>query len=306
MKSNFENKTEVKSTEYVLITPARNEEKFITLTLESVINQTALPLRWVIISDGSTDKTDEIVTKYCQEYDFIKLIKRNSPSNRNFASKVYAIKEGYDSIKDLNFSFVGFSDADMSCEANFYESLIKKMLNNPQQGIGGAVVFEKKQDEWIAVKASYDWSVSGTMQMFRRKCYEQIGGYQPLEKGGVDASAEIMARMYGWEVRTFEDLKLFHFRIMGSNKGNSLKFNFHRGTMEYSIGYHPLFQIARFFSRIPHPPFFLASLMRTVGYFYAMIKCDSINLPQEVIKYFRTEQISRLFSKYKLQSKNTK
>lgn len=296
----------VKTPKYVLITPSRNEEKYIALTIESVINQSLLPLRWVIISDSSTDKTDEIVAGYCKQYSFIKLIRRSFSSQRNFASKVYSIREGYDSIKDLDFSFIGFSDADMSCETNFYESLINKMLDNPKQGIGGAVVFEKKQDEWTAVKASYDWSVSGTMQMFRRECYEQIGGYQPLEKGGVDASAEIMARMHGWEVKTFQDLKLFHHRIMGSNKGNSVKFNFHRGMMEYSIGYHPLFQIARFFSRIPHPPFFVASLMRTAGYFYASLKCDSIKLPQDVIKYFRAEQIERLILKFKFGNKKTK
>lgn len=293
----------LKLPQYAIITPARNEEKFIALTIESVIKQSVLPLRWVIISDGSTDRTDEIVTKYSQEHNFIKLIRRNSSSHRNFASKVYSIREGYSSIKDLDFSFVGFSDADMSCDSNFYESLINKMLNNSKQGIGGAVVYEKKQDEWVAVKASYEWSVSGTMQMFRRECYEKIGGYQPLEKGGVDAAAEIMARMHGWEVKTFEDLKLFHHRIMGSNKGNSIKFNFHRGMMEYSIGYHPAFQIARFFSRIPHPPFFIASIMRTAGYFYSLMKRDSSNLPQEVIKYFRAEQIERLISKFKFGNK---
>jgi poly-beta-1,6-N-acetyl-D-glucosamine synthase len=296
MSFNLENTPIRKRPCYILITPARNEENFITFTIESIIKQTTLPLRWIIISDGSTDRTDEIVRNYEVKYDFINLITRKQSKDRNFASKVNAIQEGYESIRSLDFDFVGCSDADVTFPEDFFESILTRMAKNPQQGIGGGVVFEKEKGNWKAVQASYSWSVAGAMQMFRRQCYEQINGYQPLKRGGIDAVAEIKARMCGWEVRTFEDLKLYHHRFMGNNGGNRLIANFKRGLAEYVMGYHPLIQILRFFSRIPSPPFFTASFMRTVGYFYAMLKGEPFAVTKEVVNFFREEQMRRLLN----------
>ncbi|MFZ1289741.1 MAG: glycosyltransferase family A protein [Melioribacteraceae bacterium] len=295
------NSEQIKNTDisqYILITPARNEEEFIKLTIDSVIKQTLIPLKWVIISDGSTDRTDEIVKEYVKSYPFIKLISRNPSAERNFASKVNAIKEGYESIKDLKFDYIGFSDADMSCESNFFESIIDRMNRNPKQGIGGGVVYEKETELWSPVVASYDWSVSGTMQMFRRQCYEEIDGYKPLKRGGIDTIAEVMARINGWEVKTFVDIKLFHHRIMGAKRGNKVKSNFKRGILEYSIGYHPLIQILRFFSRIPSPPFFIASFMRTLGYYFALFRREPFSVPDNIIEYFRKEQLNRVITSF--------
>jgi hypothetical protein len=171
------------------------------------------------------------------------------------------------------------------------------MCKNPRQGIGGGIIYEKKNDLWLPVFASYKWSVSGTMQMFRRSCYEEINGYKPLKKGGIDTIAEVMARMNGWEVKTFEDIKLFHHRIMGTKKGNKVESNFKRGVLEYSIGYHPLIQILRFFARISSTPFFVASFMRTLGYYYALIKREPLSVSDDIIKFFRDEQMDRLRQK---------
>lgn len=297
MLSNLNERMITKFPRYVLISPARNEEELITLTIKSVIKQSVLPLRWIIVSNGSTDKTEAIIKDFELRHSFIKLISRESSTERNFASKVNAITEGYENIKDLDFDFVGFVDADMSCEPNFFESVIIKMANNPNQGIGGGVVFEKNTRIWKAVKASYSWSVAGTMQMFRRQCYEQINGYQPLKLGGEDTLAEVRARMLGWEVKTFEDLKLYHHRFMGANEGNRLKANFKRGIVEYIVGYHPLIQILRFFTRIPSSPFFIASFMRTAGYYYALLRHEPHPISEEIIKFLRKEQIGRLLQK---------
>ena len=106
--------------EYVIVTPARNEAQFIELTLKSVVAQTARPARWVIVSDGSTDGTDEIVSRYAAEYPWIELVRMPERRERHFAGKVYAFNAGYSRVKDLDFAAVVSMDADISFEEDYF------------------------------------------------------------------------------------------------------------------------------------------------------------------------------------------
>ena len=279
---------------YVLITPARNEEKYIEKTICSVVSQTILPQRWIIVSDGSTDKTEDIVKKYADDYAFIQLLRRAPKSSRNFGSKVYAIRAGTDCINELEYDFIGIMDADVSFKKNFFEKVIEKLLSNPKLGIGGGVLYELESNRWVRRIYSYEWSVAGPMQMFRRECYHAIGGYLPLKRGGVDMIAEVMSRMNGWQVQTFPDIKIYHYRITGTAKGNVLAWYFRRGMMEYTNGYHPAFQMVRFFSWILYSPVLIASLYRTAGYFWAFLKHEPLSVPEDIIRYLRKEQMSRI------------
>lgn len=221
---------------YVLFTAARNEECYIENTVQCVIAQTMWPKKWVIISDGSTDRTEEIVSQYAKKYDFIKLIRVEPMRNRSFASKVNAIRKGSEHLKNIDYDYIGNLDADVSFEPYYYESILKKFQENPKLGIAGGMLFEFCNGKWIRQVTSSSLSASGPVQMFRRQCYVDIGGYIPMRVGGEDAVAEVSARMHCWNVQTFSDLKVLHLRRTGTEKENILRARFNQGRMEYSHG----------------------------------------------------------------------
>jgi glycosyltransferase involved in cell wall biosynthesis len=279
---------------YVLITPARNEELYIETTLKAVIEQEYPPEKWVIVSDGSTDRTDEIVQGYAAKYPFIHFLRREPNQERDFGSKVYAIRAGISAMTDVEYDFIGNLDADISFHPDYFLKIQQRFHENPQLGLTGGVIYERDHGEWRPRKHNKEWSVAGAVQFFRRGVYESIGGYLPLSRGGEDTIAATMARMKGWEVRTFPDIHAFHHRTTGTAETHFLGSSFRRGIMEYINGDHPLFQAARFFSRILSSP--LASIYRTAGYLYAMLKRLEFVVPVDVIKFVRKEQIQRLES----------
>jgi glycosyltransferase involved in cell wall biosynthesis len=286
---------------YVLVTPAKNEDQYIEKTIYAVTSQTILPNKWVIVSDGSTDRTDMIVESYIKRFPFISLLKRKPGNNRNFGNKVYAIREGLHSLVQSRYDFIGMMDADVSFNSIFFESVLGEMSKNKRIGIAGGVLYERESNRWIRQHYSYEWSVAGPMQMFRRACYEDIGGYTPLPRGGVDMVAEAMARMHGWQVQTFSHIPMYHYRITGTAKGNVLSSYFRRGIFEYTNGYHPVFQFFRFFTWIPIYPYFIASLVRTCGYIYGFLNKEPLSVPKNVARYLRMEQLQRVkanLSKY--------
>jgi len=166
---------------YVIITPARNEEKFIELTIKSVIAQSVRPVRWVIVSDGSTDRTEEIVGRYARQYDWLQLVALPPRDGRDFAGKVGSFNSGYERVKMLEHDFVVSLDADLSFEENYFEFLLGKFAADPELGLGGTPFDEG--GEVYDFRFSSIEHVSGACQMFRRQCFESIGGYVPL-KGG--------------------------------------------------------------------------------------------------------------------------
>lgn len=278
---------------YVLITPARNEEVSIEKTIKSVVNQTVLPGKWIIVSDGSTDRTDEIVRSYQQKYDFIQLVRRDVNANRDFASKVYAIRAGLEKLNGTRYDFIGNLDADVSFEPDFYERIFREFDQNPDLGISGGVFYELQNGKWIAQRTNVNWSVGGCTQIFRRQCYQDIGGYLPLKKGGEDAVAEVLARRHGWQVRGLPELKIYHYRKMGSANQSIYKVRINHGAYHYSMGYMLWYEVARTFSRL-RKSYVLAEFATLFGYLLALIRRDEIAVPKDVHRYIREEQVKRL------------
>lgn len=278
---------------YVLITPAKNEEAYITKTIESVIKQTIKPIKWVIVSDGSTDRTDEIVEKYLVDNKFMELIKKSSDKTRNFGAKARAISLAYQKLKELDFDYFGNLDADVSFDPNYYENILNEFAMNPKLGVGGGIRYDLINNKFQMLKCAPD-SVGGPFQLFRRKCYEEIGGYKPLRFGGIDAVAETSARMLGWEVKHFPQNKVFHHRPTGSAHNNIIKQKFRAGLRNYSIGYHPLFQIFKLISNISLPPYFLGSLFLFSGYIWGAIKKYDMPISKDFKDYLRSEQLKKI------------
>jgi poly-beta-1,6-N-acetyl-D-glucosamine synthase len=279
---------------YVLITPARNEDKHIRKTIESVISQSLLPERWIIISDGSTDKTEEIVKEYADAYPFMTLVCAKADEERNFGSKVNAIKSGMDILQGEAYEYLGFLDADISFEPNYFKLIIEEFVRDSDLGLAGGIILDKTAEGFIEQVASLS-SVAGAVQMFRRNCYEEIGGYQPVKSGGIDTVAEVMARMKGWTTRSFPELKVLHYRPTGSQGArNFLSVRFKQGKSDFCLGYHPVFYFCMLLKRFKEKPYVVGSLFRLLGYAYARITVGEFSVPDEFVKFFRREQMQRL------------
>ena len=282
--------------EYVIITPARNEENFIEKTIISVIKQTILPQKWLIVDDNSIDRTSEIIKKYEKHYSFIQYMRNSKNDNRNFGSKIYAFNEGYKYLKNVKYSFIGNLDADISFDEDYFYLIIHKFLDNPKLGIAGGIVLESINGRFVK-QINYENSVAGAVQLFRRRCYLDIGGYQPLKYGGVDAVAEIKARKSGWEVKTFSDIFVYHNGRVGGKLTNILKTRFRQGRKDYLIGYHPLFYLFSCLYRFHDKPVIIGSLLKLTGYFLFFLKKQKKSVSNDLIEYFTQEQIWRLKKK---------
>jgi|SRR5579862_150694 biofilm PGA synthesis N-glycosyltransferase PgaC len=279
---------------YVLITPARNEAEFIELTIKSMVAQKARPVKWVIVSDGSTDGTDDIVQKYAAVHPWIDLVRMPERKERHFAAKVNAFNAGYSRVKDLNCEIVGSLDADLSFDEDLYSFLLQKLADNPGLGLVGAPF------RGVASNQTYDYRfvsiehVSGCCQLFRRECFEQIGGYVPVKGGGIDLIAVVSARMKGWKTRTFTEKVCLHHREMGTAQDSSLGVWFKTGGKDYALGCHPLWELFRIIYQMTKKPFVLGGVLLASGYLWALIRRADRPMPPEVRKFRQREQLQRL------------
>jgi biofilm PGA synthesis N-glycosyltransferase PgaC len=277
---------------YVLITPARNEAQFIELTLQSMVEQKYRPLKWVIVSDGSTDGTDELVRKYSADNPWIELLRMPERAERHFAGKVHAFNAGYDKAKALNPDVVGNLDADVSIGPDHFQFLLSKFGENLELGVGGSPFREGSQQ--YDYRFSNIENVWGGCQLFRRECYEAIGGYTPVKGGGIDHIAVVSARMKGWKTRTFTDKVCIHHRVMNTAEQSALKAKFRLGAKDYSFGNHPVWELFRTFYQMTKPPFVLGGLALGAGYFWSVAKRAEVSVCRDVVAFTRREQLQRL------------
>jgi len=278
---------------YVLITPAHNEQDYIEYAIKSILSQTLKPLRWVIVNDGSTDNTKNIVEQYVKRHNFIKLVNLERDGGHDFGRKSIAFKVGYSEIRDLEFNYIGNLDADIYLEPDYYENVLRKLNEDNNLGIGGGIVYTKIGNRFFTSDETLD-SVGGAVQLFRRPCFEAVGGLVPLEYGGEDAAAEIKAKMLGWKVRKYPDQKVFEQRRTGSAGLSLLGSKIREGQRFHSLGYDFLFYVIRCIYRLKDRPYVIGSIAALYGFIESIIRCRSILLPENVVIYLRAEQRRRL------------
>ena len=284
-------------TAYVLVTPARNEGRYIRETIESVLAQTVLPRRWVIVSDGSTDDTESITNRYSLQNSIITLLRRSGDATRNYGSKVRAIWAGTEELRNTDYDFIGILDADVSFDPDYYERVLKEFDGNPSLGVAGGITIESDEQRFGRQSGATQRWLPGPIQLFRRQCYEEIGGMRALRYGGEDTTAMEMARMRGWEVRAFSDLVVSHHRRVGTEGMGILPARFRQGLEDYCVGYHPVFEIGKCVRRIAEPPYVLGSVFRMSGYLWGAMTRQSRELPAEFVRYLRNEQLRRLLGR---------
>ena len=278
---------------YVLITPARNEAQFIELTMKSVVAQTVVPLKWIIVSDGSTDGTDEIVRKYAADHAWIELVRTPERRERHFAGKVQAFNAGYARVRDLDYEVIGSLDADISFDQDYFSFLLRKLVEDRSLGLVGTPFKE-------GTNPTYDYRfvsiehVSGACQLFRRECFEQIGGYVPVKGGCIDHIAVISARMKGWKTRTFTEKVCLHHRQMGTAEHSLVIARFRNGRKDYVIGNHPVWELCRAAYQMTKKPVIIGGLVLVLGYLWALIRRVDRPVSSELVAFYRREQMERL------------
>ena len=278
---------------YIIATPIKNEVKYIEATMKSVIKQTVKPLVWLLVSDESTDGTDELIERYAKKHSFIKLLpyKYDGESELISAKKAYAARYGLANTKYKKFDFFCGMDADVTFPENLFEELLKRCEADPKLGVtGGHIynVFEKGTGPYF----NTDHSIGGPLQFFRRKCYEDIGGWQPV--GMEDGLAVTSARMHGWKARSWSDLRILHHKPSGIKGRNIYKFKFILGRNEYLNGDHPAYHFIRSFRYLFWRPILIGPFLRIAGFWKAKLSGQEITTPEPLRSYLRKEQLRKL------------
>jgi glycosyltransferase involved in cell wall biosynthesis len=278
---------------YVLITPARNEEAFIEKTIESVIHQTVLPVKWVIVDDGSTDRTADIVSRYLVRHPWMELVQMPQRRDRSFAAKVQAFNAGCERVKGLSYEVIGNLDSDISFETDYLEFLLKKFAEDARLGVAGTIF---REEGYSSERDSFEGHnhVAGGCQLFRMACFQEIGGFIPNRAGGVDWIAVTTARMMGWKTRSFRERSFFHNRHLGMAERSPLGAMFSYGKKDCYLGGHPVWELLRVAYRVAKPPFITGGLALGLGYCWAFLRRTPRPVSRELMAFHRREQLAKL------------
>ena len=280
---------------YIIISPVRNEEEWLEKTIHSVVKQTILPLEWILVNDGSTDRTAGIIRSYQQQYPWIKLI---NLSDRGFylpgEGVVNVFYEGFDRITEKSWQYVVKLDCDLSFPEDYFESLIKEFDGDPKLGIASGCIYNVINGSLVQEKSQEDHPF-GASKMYRRECFEEIGGLKRMP--GWDLADLLAAQMNNWKTRCFFEMKIAHYKIGGSRRTGLTKGKFLQGRFQYRFGYTFFYTLLKSIYHLNARPFFISSAGLITGYIYAAIKKEPRYFDREMISYLRKRQRTFLFSK---------
>jgi glycosyltransferase involved in cell wall biosynthesis len=277
----------------VIITPVRNEGQYLPKTIDSVVSQTLQPRKWIIVNDGSTDNTKQIIDEAAKQYPWIQGVHRPDRGYRKQGGGVIeAFYDGYKLTDHEPWDFLVKLDGDLSFDRNYFEACLGQFAANSKLGIGGGTVCCLKDGALVAESRNDPrFHVRGATKIYRRQCWEQLGGL--LKAPGWDTVDELKANMLGWDTRTFAEILLLQHKDTGSADGawrNWVK----NGLANYISAYHPLFMLAKCMKRVFARPYFLNAAGLAFGfvggYFRRVPKIEDSSL----IRYIRTQQIRKL------------
>jgi glycosyltransferase involved in cell wall biosynthesis len=277
---------------YVVISPVRDEAAHLPRTIESVARQTVRPVEWIIVNDGSSDKTGAIIDEGTRKFPWLRAIHR---SNRGFRKPgggvVEAFNEGYKAIQHREWDFLVKLDGDLSFEPDYFQVCFEHFEREPNLGVGGGAVCDLL-DGKLCVEESPAFHVRGATKIYRRACWDALGGFWPGP--GWDTIDEVTAQRLGWRTRTFRDLRLVQHRPTGQADG-FWRVLVKYGRANYSAGYHPLFMLCKCGRRLVHKPYLVGSLGLLYGYVTGYTKRVPRLEDKATVAYLRQQQLNRLF-----------
>jgi biofilm PGA synthesis N-glycosyltransferase PgaC len=276
---------------YVIISAVRDEEKFIEGTVSSIVGQTIRPSQWIIVDDGSTDGTGDIINGYARQYPWIRACHR---PNRGFRKPgggvVEAFNEGYKALECDDWEFIVKLDGDLILAPDYFERCFDRFDQDQRLGIGGGSIYHVI-DGKETIERNPQFHVRGATKIYRRECWEGIGGLWVAP--GWDTIDEVKANMLGWTSRSFPDIRLHHQRLTGTAE-SKWKDLVKSGRARYISGYHPLFMASSCALRLFRKPYLWGSAGLLYGYVSGYLKrIPQVNDPL-LIKYVRAQQVRRL------------
>jgi glycosyltransferase involved in cell wall biosynthesis len=218
---------------YYIVIPAHNEEAFIALTLQSLISQTVLPKKIVVVNDNSTDKTAEIVTAFAKENPFITLVNKTSEAIHLPGSKVIqAFHKGFETL-DEEYDVIVKLDADLILPNNYFETVLNIFEKDATIGMAGGFAYIEKNGQWILENLTDKDHIRGAFKAYRKECFQQIGNLKPAM--GWDTVDELLSKFYGWKVVTDATLIVKHLKPTGANYNKTARYK--QGEAFYTLGY---------------------------------------------------------------------
>ena len=281
---------------YIIITPAFNEENHIERTLQSVIKQTTLPNEWIIVDDGSTDQTAEIVKKYTKKHNWIKLFTFEKESVP-FGEHVYAnFYKGYSNITCYSWDVIVKLDADLDIDrADFFEYQLNKMKEYPELGICSGITYSEVNSQKVLTKGRPYWRTGGAMKVYRRECFEQIGGIAPIY--GWDGLDEYKAMFHGWKTKTFFDLHVNHLgKKRALNREKEIEMAEAKGVSLYKRGYPIEFILLKSLSYLKKSKKHFIKFVN--GYFKSKKRGYKQLVSKKEKKFFRKLHYQRMMDKF--------
>jgi poly-beta-1,6-N-acetyl-D-glucosamine synthase len=278
--------------QYSIVSPIKNEEKFIKKTIDSVINQTVRPKEYILVDDGSTDDTLSILESYAQKYDWIKVVPHNTKSQeRAGGSKVVkAFYFGYNTITNHDYDFIVKLDGDLELPINYFEKIIEEFKADSKVGICGGYVMNLIDGELVQ-ECEIDYHVRGAFKSIRKDCFDQIGGFKPLWNW--DGLDEMEAMFRGWKTKVIE-LPVTHFRPT-SGAYDPVQFNIKDGIDAYKLRSHFVLTIIRTLVRLKRKPYFIAGISYFYGYICAFVKREKRDIDKPLAKFINKFHFSRIF-----------
>jgi biofilm PGA synthesis N-glycosyltransferase PgaC len=281
----------IQNVKYVVITPVRDEERHVEATVRSVASQTIPPTEWIIVDDGSSDRTGDILDQYAAQFPWICVIHRpNRGFRKSGGGVIEAFYDGYSALRYDDWEFVVKLDGDLTLPPDYFEKCFEHFNEQPKLGIGGGVICHEVDGE-LKVEANPKFHVRGATKIYRRACWEAIGGLWPAP--GWDTIDEAKANMLGWKSDTFGELRLLHHRLTGSADG-LLRDRMKHGLACYVSGYHPLFFAVSCLYRIVQKPYFIGSFAICYGFVKGYVDHVPRVNDTRLIGYLRTQQLRRL------------
>jgi glycosyltransferase involved in cell wall biosynthesis len=279
---------------YVVISPVRNESRYIEKTLQSMANQTIPPNEWIIVNDGSTDNTAEIVHRYAQHYPWIKPIyreKREAKGDRQRGKGVIdTFYYGYDRLTSPEYMAIVKLDGDVSFDPTYFEFLLREFAAHPKLGIAGGGLYERTDGQNWSLRSAPD-HVGGPAKTYKSACFDAIGGLE--HSLGWDGIDEWKALSLGWQVKSFGELRVLHYRIMGNATG-MLKSKIEQGYGAHYMGYHPLYTIFRGMRHMFMRPYLVGGLAIMTAHLAAWLQGREQFPDPAVIRLVRRTQLKQI------------
>jgi len=281
---------------YIVITPARNEAATLGLTVASMAGQSVRPHRWVIVNDGSTDSTAEIIDTAAADFPWIRAVHRNDRGFRQQGGGVVeTFLDGLHAVEGEPWQYLVKFDADLSFDPDYFQRCLQKFDQDPTLGIGGGMIVCEKDGKYICESpGDPSFHVRGATKIYTRRCWDAIGGL--VQAPGWDTIDELKANMLGFTTRTFPDVPLRHHRETGSADGvwkDAVK----NGHGCYVTGYHPLFMAAKCIRRLAHRPLLVRGVGQAWGFCRAYFKDVKQLTDPSLRAYIQKQQLNKLLLK---------